>query len=144
VEKDPLHVFEEALAVRLGERPRLRGGAPERILAGSESEGLQLGGLPLGVLSDEDEVAQVAHEHLAVLPPVSGDLLAVGCDPGVLPRPLHLDHATARDHARQRVRCPLLQLLLGEETSIGEPRAAVLEGQDAMHFRTELLPDFVQ
>ncbi len=136
VEKDPLHVFEETVAVRLGERPRVHGGAPEPLLVASESEGLQLGRVPLHVLSQEDEVAQVGHEHMAVLVPISPDLLAVGCDPGVLPRPLHLDHAATGNHTCRRVRFLLVQLVLGEETSIGEPRTAVLEGQDAAHFRT--------
>ena len=58
-----------------------------------QAEGLQLGGISVGVLAQQHEVAGVGHQHQPVQPSVLADLGAVGGEPGVIGSGLDLHHA---------------------------------------------------
>ena len=58
-----------------------------------QPEGLQLGGIAVGVLAQQHEVAGVGDQHEAIASPVAAHLRAVGGEPGVGIGGLDLHHA---------------------------------------------------
>ena len=75
----------KAFGQPFGSRLRDIGSLPEQDLRGRETIGLQFRGLSFAVLPDENEVAVIRDEHLAVLTPVAGYLFTVSNYPGILP-----------------------------------------------------------
>ena len=78
---------------------------------------LQLGGVSLGVLAQQDEVAGVGNEDEAVSLPVAADLGTFGREPSVVARGLDLYDATLGRLALARLSA--LNLLGGVESEVG-------------------------
>ena len=63
---------------------RMEGGIPEGGLRICKAVGFQLHRLTSGILADKYEITIVRDQHLAILAPISTDLLSVGGEPSVV------------------------------------------------------------
>ena len=123
-------VLTQANAGVAGEGARPDQAALEVLRAVGEADGLELGGATLGVLAEEDEVAEVGDEDEAVLRPIAADLVAFGGQPGVVGDGLDLDDAALGELALAGIAAA--QLAGGVEAEVGVARALVGELADAV------------
>ena len=100
-----------------GERAGILQHGRERLLGVGHAKGLQLGGVSLRVLAQQDEIAGVGDEDEAVSVPVAADLIAFGGEPGVVVRGLDLDHAALGELSLARLSA--LYLPGGVESEVG-------------------------
>ena len=114
----------------------------ERLLRVGKTEGLQLHGVALGVLSHKHEVAGVGDEHQLVAAPVAADLIARRRQPSVVPGGLDLHYAPLRDLTRPRR--SLLNLLLAVKSEVWVARALLGKLAYAEHLGPEHIADGVQ
>jgi len=129
---DALEVVEELVAALARRLARVGGHVPECLCALGEAEALERRLAAVAVLADEDEVAVVGDDDLAVPPPVAGDLLRRDGDASPFGESLDLDHAAAGHLAAHRVVVVhVLPLVPGEEAAIGVAGAGVAELEDA-------------
>ena len=86
VQHHALQELFEALALLIGGRPRVRRLAPEVVLVARQAVRFQNGAVPVGIGADQQEVAVVRDEDLAVARPIILDLLRFRDLPGVRAR----------------------------------------------------------
>jgi hypothetical protein len=70
---------------------RVRSKPPESPFVRGKAVGGQLDRRAFGIAPEKNEITIVGHQHLTVLAPVLGDLIALGRDPGVVASRLNFD-----------------------------------------------------
>ena len=127
----------------LRHRAGVLGRLPEILLARGQAEALQNFRLSRAGAPDQDEIAVVGDENLAVGVPVTGDLRAAGRCQGVVGGRLDFDGSPRRRCAEKRL-LAALKLVFGEEAAVGNAGALVGDVHDAAHTGLEFLADGAQ
>lgn len=137
--------IEKGGAEEVGGFSGMSGSAPEGGFGIGEAKGFEFYGIAGGVFADENEVAIVGDEDLAVFRPVAADLSAVGGKPGVVGGGFDFDH-TARGLLRDIwiFVFSAFELLFGKEAAIGDAGAAIAKLEDAGDFGLKRFADFVE
>jgi len=142
-EHDAPQVFGEALGVLVGEEVWV--GRPEGGFRCREAVALQVARRAVGVAADEQEVAVVGDQHLAVAGEVFGDLAAGGDLRDVVGQTLDLKHAAGGDLGGDRDRVGVFSELVGcVEAAVGDAGAKIARVHDAAHFGLEGCADGVE
>lgn len=125
LEQGPAQEIQHGFALQFRRALRMLRGGPELGLVPGDGKGAELKGLPVGIFTQDEEVAVVRHQHEPVLLPVLGGLGALGREPGVVGGPLDLHHAARGVDGVQLHTLPA-QLFFGVQPEIGHARALVL------------------
>ncbi len=145
MEHHPQEVFDEPLAVLLGELVRGLGRFPESLLTRSQPILLEPCGLSIGIPAHQHEIAVVGDKNLTVLLEIPDDLLARGDRADIIAGPLDLDRAPRRQLTGQRIGVTgALELVGREQAAVGQTRPPVREVDHAPNFRLERSADLIQ
>ena len=108
----------------------------------SQAEAFQSGWLTAFVLSDQQELTIVRHQHQTIALPILAHLRGCRQSEQLVLERLYLDHATFGDRACARR--PLLQLFRREQAEVRLPAADVSKLRDAKDLGFERRADRVQ
>lgn len=121
------------------------GRTPEGLFILGETELLEHGCDAVSVLDDDGKVAQVGDQNQSVALQITGDLFGAGEGNQLNAGALDLQNAAVRNLPfAQLIGRSALELVRGEQASIGDTRSAVSQVQDAADLRLERLTQFVE
>jgi hypothetical protein len=144
VKHHALEIVKETVAVDLHQCVGMGGGLPKLLFGGGQVVRLAFHGPAGVVLDDEQEIAVVGDENLAVFAEVAGDLGGVGRHAGVVLDLLALNDAAGRRLTGERFIIASLELVGRIKAAVWHSGALILQAHHATDARFERLAGGVE
>jgi hypothetical protein len=123
----------------------MRGGGPEGAFAVGKAKGFEMLNLVAGTALEQQEIAVVGQQYLAVMRHVRFDLQRLGDVGKFLTCRLNFDYTPRRNLAEQRLPLiPVLHLVGGKQPAVGHACPGVLELDKATDFGSQRVANGVE